>query len=332
MHEGFAGGARRMARVVIVGAGVGSAVFAAGGGAPRPGTGQPGGGRAGQAQTEPAGRGGRAQTEPAGRAGRAVQPAPSGQVLGPNGEVLGATNTAFNEGSRWRIHDADRPQPRVIGPPSRAGGPPSDAIVLFDGTDLSQWVQRGRGGEVSPAQWLVHDGIFESGRGGSISTKDSFGDVQLHVEFATPAKVEGASQGRGNSGVIFMGRYEIQVLDSYENRTYADGMAASIYGEWPPLVNAAARPGEWQTYDIVFEAPKFSGRPAPAYVTVFWNGVVVHNRQPILGPTSPTMTPHVYVQHEPELPLTLQNHGNPVRFRNIWIRRLTKYDEGADAR
>jgi Domain of Unknown Function (DUF1080) len=241
--------------------------------------------------------------------------------------MLGFDNTAFNEGSRWRIHDATRPQPRVVTPPAAVGAPPSDAIVLFDGKDLSQWVQRGRGGEVSAAQWLVHDGIFESGRGGSISTKDSFGDVQLHVEFSTPSKVEGTSQGRGNSGIILMGRYEVQVLDSYNNLTYADGMAASIYGEWPPLVNVARKPGEWQTYDIVFEAPKFTGKLSPGYVTVFWNGVVVHNRQGILGPTSPTATPHTYTAHEPELPLTLQNHGNPVSFRNIWVRRLTKYDE-----
>ena len=317
MQNRFAGGVRRVALTWIAGAGLASAVLFAGAQDPQTAAGQPGGGRAGQ--PAPADQGGRG-----GRGGE------SGQVLGADGEVVGFTNTAFNEGSRWRIHDAARPQPRVVSPPSRAGGHPSDALVLFDGTDLSQWVQRGRGGEVSPAQWLVHDGIFESGRGGSISTKQSFGDVQLHVEFATPGKVEGRSQGRGNSGVIFMGRYEIQVLDSYGNRTYADGMAASIYGEWPPLVNVAAKPGEWQTYDIVFEAPKFSGKPSPAYVTVLWNGVVVHHRQPILGPTSPTMTPHTYAQHEPELPLTLQNHGNPVRFRNVWIRRLTHYDEEAE--
>src|SRR6478672_3342421 len=205
------------------------------------------GGRAGQpAGQAPAGRG--AQTG-----------AQNGEVRGPNGEVWGYSNTAFNENSRWRIHDADQPQPRVVTPPSSPGAPPSDAIVLFDGKDLSQWVQRDSAGSGSPAQWLVHDGVVDSGKGGSISTKESFGDVQLHVEFATPSKVEGTSQGRGNSGVVFMGRYEIQVLDSYDNRTYADGMAAAIYGDTPPLANVARRPGEWQTYDIVFEAPKFTG-------------------------------------------------------------------------
>ncbi len=170
--------------------------------------------------------------------------------------------------------------------------------------------------------------LRERSRGG-ISTTESFGDVQLHLEFATPAKVEGTSQGRGNSGVIFMGRYEIQVLDSFDNRTYADGMAASIYGETPPRVNAARKPGEWQSYDIIFEAPRFAGRPSPGYFTVFWNGVMVHNRKELLGPTSAIMTPHTYAAHEPELPLSLQQHGNRVRYRNIWIRRLKGYDQSA---
>ena len=249
------------------------------------------------------------------------------QVLGPGGEVWGFTNLAEIPGTPWRIHDANRPQPRVVTPGTGVGAPPSDATVLFDGTDLSKWVQRSRDGKVSAAQWAVHDGIFESGPGGSISTRDSFGDVQLHIEFATPVKVAGASQGRGNSGVIFMGRYEIQILDSYNNRTYADGMAASIYGEWPPLVNAARKPGEWQTYDIAFEAPKFEGGKlvSPGYFTVFWNGVLAHNRKQVSGATA-LLTLHQYTPHDAELPLTLQNHGNPVLFRNIWIRRLTGYD------
>lgn len=159
-------------------------------------------------------------------------------------------------------------------------------------------------------------------------TANSTYPFQLHIEFATPSKVVGTSQGRGNSGVIFMGRYEIQILDSYNNRTYADGMAASIYGEWPPQVNAARKPGEWQTYDIAFEAPKFDGdkRVSPGFFTVFWNGVLVHNRKQVSGPTA-LLTLHQYTRHEAELPLTLQNHGNPVLFRNVWIRRLTGYDE-----
>jgi hypothetical protein len=249
------------------------------------------------------------------------------QVLGPGGELWGFSNLAEIPGTPWRIHDANRPQPRVVTSGDGVGAPPSDATVLFDGKDLSKWVQRARDGAVSAAPWAVHDGIFESGPGGSISTRDSFGDVQLHIEFATPSKVAGTSQGRGNSGVIFMGRYEIQILDSYNNRTYADGMAASIYGEWPPLVNAARKPSEWQTYDIVFETPKFDGGKlvSPGYFTVFWNGVLAHNRKQVSGPTA-LLTIHQYAPHEAELPLTLQSHGNPVLFRNIWIRRLTGYD------
>ena len=251
-----------------------------------------------------------------------------GQVLGPAGEVWGFSNLAEIPGTPWRIHDANRPQPRVVSAGDAPGAAPSDAFVLFDGKDLSKWALRSRDGAISDAPWAVHDGIFESGRAGSISTREKFADIQLHIEFATPAKVLGDSQGRGNSGVIFMGRYEIQILDSYANRTYADGMAASIYGEWPPLINVARKPGEWQTYDIVFEAPKFDNGKlvSPAYFTVFWNGVLVHNRKQVSGSTS-LLTLHQYTPHEAELPLTLQNHGNPVLFRNIWVRRLAGYDQ-----
>jgi hypothetical protein len=216
-----------------------------------------------------------------------------------------------------------------VKPGATPGAPPADAIVLFDGTDLSKWAHA-RKGQIVNAEWPVRAGYFETGAGtGSIVTRDTFGDVQLHVEFATPSPGKGASQDRGNSGVILMGRYEVQVLDSFENLTYADGQAASIYGEYPPLVNAARPPGEWQTYDIVFEAPKFNGTTlvAPAYITVIWNGVLVHHRRPIMGSTSATATPHAYTAHDPELPLTLQDHAHPVRYRNIWIRRLAGYDQ-----
>jgi hypothetical protein len=242
--------------------------------------------------------------------------------------VWGFTNLAEIPGTPWRIHDANRPQPRVVTPGDTPGAPPADATVLFDGKDLSNWGQRSRDGTISNAQWAVHDGIFESGPGGSISTRENFGDVQLHIEFATPSKVVGTSQNRGNSGLIFMDRYEIQILDSHDNRTYADGMAASIYGEWPPLVNAARKPGEWQVYDIVFEAPKFDGDKlvSPGYFTVFWNGVLAHNRKQIGGPTA-LLTLHQYRPHPAEQPLTLQSHGNRVLFRNLWIRRLTRYDQ-----
>ena len=265
------------------------------------------------------------------RGTRGAPPAGGGTIVrGPNGEMWGYSDSAFNSGSRWRVHDPDRPQPPTVTPAAPVTTPPpSDAIVLFDGKDLSAWVTRGREGGTSPAGWAVRDGYFESGPGASISTRESFGDVQLHLEFATPSQVEGTSQGRGNSGVIFMGRYEIQILDSYNNRTYADGMAAAIYGETPPMVNAARKPGEWQSYDIVFEAPRFAGHPSPGYFTVLWNGIMVHNRKELLGATGAIMTPHEYTDHEPELPLSLQQHGNPVHFRNIWIRRLRGYDQPA---
>lgn len=249
-----------------------------------------------------------------------------GPVRGPNKEVIGYTSMAEIPGTPWRIHDAARPQPPVVAPGATAGAPPADAVVLFDGKDLSRFAHN-RKGQIVDAEWPVRDGYFETGAGrGSIVTRESFGDVQLHLEFATPVDAAGFSQGRGNSGVILMGRYEIQVLDSFNNTTYADGMAASIYGEQPPAVNVARRPGEWQTYDIVFEAPMFKGTTLvrPAYFTVFWNGVLVHHRRAVMGATSATMQPHSYTPHEAELPLTLQDHSNPVRYRNVWVRRLSQ--------
>jgi 3-keto-disaccharide hydrolase len=271
------------------------------------------------------------QTAPAQRAqqpaGRGNQP-DTGPVRDANNAIIGFTKLAEIPGTPWRIHDAARPHPHVITPGATPGVAPSDAIALFDGKDLSKWAHS-KQGQLSDATWPVKDGYFETGAGsGSIVTREKFGDVQLHVEFATPSPGRGFSQDRGNSGVIFMGRYEVQVLDSYENVTYADGQAASIYGEYPPLVNAARKPGEWQAYDIVFEAPKFNGTTlvAPAYVTVFWNGVLVQHRRPVMGSTSATTTQHAYAPHDPELPLTLQDHSHPVHYRNIWIRRLAAYD------
>ena len=267
------------------------------------------------AQQAPArgGRGGGAQGTP---------------VLGPNGEVWGFADTAFNPNSRWRIHDADRPQPPSITPGETVSIPaPSDATILFSGKDLSQWVNRGANGAESAAAWPVRDGYFEA-QGGNLSTRESFGDVQLHLEYAIPSDVTGSSQDRGNGGIIFMGRYEIQILDSFNNRTYADGMMASVYGEWPPLVNVSRKPGEWQSLDIVFEAPRFTGKVTPGYFTIFWNGAVVHNRAELYGTTTPTMSPHVYTAHDPELPLQLQGRAR-VRYRNVWIRRLKPYDQGA---
>jgi hypothetical protein len=276
--------------------------------------------------TPPAGRAGAPGSAPTAPAQPPAQQQNNGPVPGPGGAAIGYTNMAEIPGTPWRIHDAARPQPPIVTPGMTASDPPSDAIVLFNGKDLSQWVHVRQGQRVA-AEWPVGDGYFETGAGkGSIVTRENFGSVQLHVEFATPATVTGHSQGRGNSGVILMGRYEVQVLDSFENLTYADGMAASIYGEYPPLVNAARRPGAWQSYDIVFEAPLFKGTQVvrPAYLTVFWNGVLVQLRRPVMGATSATMTPHSYTAHDPELPLTLQDHSNPVRYRNVWLRRLAE--------
>ncbi len=204
------------------------------------------------------------------------------------------------------------PEPKVIDPGS-PGGVPSDAIVLFDGKDLAQW----KGGE----NWEVKDGTATS-RKNDISTKQSFGDCQIHVEFAPPAEVKGSGQGRGNSGVYLMGRYEVQVLDSFENKTYFDGQCGALYKQQPPTVNASRRPGEWQSYDIVFEAPRFdeSGKVTkPAIITVLHNGVLIHNHVELQGTTSYFKAPE-YERHPAKLPIEIQFHGNPVRFRNIWIR------------
>lgn len=206
------------------------------------------------------------------------------------------------------------PMPKTVdpGPP---GGPPSDAIVLFDGKDLAQW----SGGE----QWTIEDGAATV-RKGDIETKRGFGDCQLHVEWASPDKVSGHGQGRGNSGIFLMGQYELQVLDSYENETYPDGQAGSIYKQSPPAVNASRKPGEWQVYDVVFRAPRFDSAgklTEPAYITVLHNGVLVQNHFALTGATAWHKPPE-YAPHAAKLPIRLQNHGNPVRFRNIWVREL----------
>jgi hypothetical protein len=235
--------------------------------------------------------------------------------------TLGYDNTPSYPGSKWRVHDVSRPRPEVVTPgacdaPSEK--PPSDAEILFDGTDLSKWTNGGK-----PPGWKVENGYAEIVPGqGNIFTKEEFGDIQLHLQWETPSEVKGNSQGRGNSGVLLMTRYEVQVLDSFDNPTYADGQAAAVYGQYPPLVNASCRPGQWQTYDIAFEAPRFEGDKLvkPAYVTVFQNGVLVQNHVQILG-TTPHAQVGKYAAHS-DAPLELQNHGNPDRYRNIWIRRL----------
>lgn len=223
----------------------------------------------------------------------------------------------------WKAHDLKRPAPPVV-TPGESNLPlaaPSDAIILFDGKDLSNWRSK-NGGE---AKWKVVDGAMESvPKSGYVFTKEKFGDCQLHVEWASPAQVKGNSQGRGNSGVYLMGLFEVQVLDSYNNPTYADGSAGSVYGQYPPLVNASRKPGEWQSHDIIFKRPRFDGDKlvSPAVLTVLHNGVLVQNHSEAFGPTS-WLVHDDYDSSIAEASLGLQDHGNPVRYRNIWVRPLS---------
>jgi len=251
-----------------------------------------------------------------------------------SGPSIGYQDTPMLPGERWHVHDGQRPQPPIVTPgtsstPETPGRAPSDAVVLFDGTDLSRW--RTAGGE--PSGWIVENGTMVvpprgTPNGGDIWTRDEFGDCQFHIEWCTPTPPHGQGQGRGNSGVFLMARYEIQVLDSYQNLTYADGHASAVYGQYPPLVNASRGPGEWQTYDIVFRAPRFDGDhlQTPAYVTIFHNGVVVHHHVELMGATGHKTLSH-YTAHPPRGPLKLQDHGDPVRYRNLWVRPLKDYDE-----
>jgi len=212
-------------------------------------------------------------------------------------------------------------EPPIITPGKTNADPPSDAIVLFGGRDLSRW----RANDGGPAKWTIKDGYIEVAPGaGDITTSDKFGDVQLHIEWATPAVSKGEGQERGNSGVFLMGQYEVQVLDSYDNKTYFHGQAGSVYKQHAPLVNASRKPGEWQTYDIVFHAPRFDEQGKVidrARVTVLHNGVLIQNNAEIYGITY-NDRPALYIAHPSQEPLRLQDHGNPMRYRNIWIRRL----------
>ena len=232
--------------------------------------------------------------------------------------------------SRWRVHDIDRPMPPVVRPPTfstqeSAGQPPSDAVVLFDGTHLDAWAGRDGG----DAKWELVDGgaMQVLPRSGDIHTRERFGSCQLHVEWSAPTTIRADSQGRGNSGVFLLGLYEVQVLDGYDNPTYADGLTAAIYGQYPPLVNASVPPGQWHVYDIVFEPPVFRGGSlaSPAYMTVLHNGLIVQHRQAIQGPTKHRQLASYEESHGTEGPLVLQDHGDPVRFRNIWIRPIRHF-------
>ncbi len=222
----------------------------------------------------------------------------------------------YKSGIPWK-------EPAVIDPGDSQNAP-SDAIVLFDGSDLSAW----EGGD----QWKVEEGVATAQKTG-ITSKQKFGDIQLHLEWASPAEVVSEGQGRGNSGIYLMGKYEVQILDSYENATYFDGQAGSIYKQWPPLVNATRPPGEWQTYDIIFKAPRFDDQGevvSPAYLTLLHNGVVVQNHTELKGGTFYERPP-AYEAHAEKLPLFIQFHGNPVQFRNIWVRELSEHAQEAES-
>ena len=235
----------------------------------------------------------------------------------------GFKDTPMLPGGKWHVHDSDRPYPDVVTPAAVPGAAPSDAVVLFDGKTLDAW-------QPQATPWILKDGAVTSqpraGGGGenALVSKQSFGDVQLHLEFRSPNPPTKTSQDRGNSGIWFMQRYEIQILDGYQNRTYADGTVGAIYGWKPPLVNASRKPGEWQSYDVVFERPHFGADGKllrPAYITAFLNGVLVQNRQPWLGGTIWRKL-GTYQAHADAAPIQLQDHNSPVSFRNIWVRPL----------
>lgn len=240
-------------------------------------------------------------------------------------EPTGYEDTPMLPGGKWHVHDGRRPQPPIVTPGTFSteeapGQPPSDAIILFDGHDLSNW-QSKNGGD---ARWTVENGYLQVNPGaGDIETKQKFGPIQLHLEWAEPVPPHSSSQGRGNSGVFLQGQYEIQVLDNYDNITYPDGQAGAVYGQHPPLANACRKPGEWQTYDIAFTPAIWQGGQVamPAYVTVFQNGVLVQDHTEIWGSTGHRIFPH-YVDLGPTGPLLLQDHHNPVRYRNIWVREI----------
>lgn len=229
-----------------------------------------------------------------------------------------------------KVHETDtskQPLPPVITPGSEVGAAPSDAVVLFDGSEKAfkaNWTDT-KGG---PSKWKVVNGALESVRGGGyIQSKQEFGSCQLHIEWASPSEVKGNGQGRGNSGVFLMGQYEIQVLDSYENQTYADGQAGALYGRSKPLVNACRKPGEWQSYDIIFHRPHFddSGKVIKrATFTVLHNGVLIQDHTVLSGGTGWDGLHSIseYKAHGNKGPIAMQDHGNPVRFRNVWVRPL----------
>lgn len=262
--------------------------------------------------------------------------------------VLGAS-TLFSQGraffgappddhNPWAVHDRNRPQPPVVEPAAQPGDPPSDAIVLFDGTreSLEKW-RHERPEDKRKADWRIEDGaLIAQGGAGDLMTIDTFGDCQLHLEWAAPKEVSGSSQSRGNSGVFLMGMVEVQILDNYQNPTYADGTAGAVYGLMPPAANALRPPGEWQSYDIIFRRPIIRDGVVrdPGSLTVLVNGVVVQDSTPIHGGGAHRKRMPLDREFPEAGPLKIQDHGDPVRFRNIWVRPLRprELDGGTDGR
>ncbi|MDR0328309.1 MAG: DUF1080 domain-containing protein [Planctomycetaceae bacterium] len=237
-------------------------------------------------------------------------------------EEPGYTDTPLIPGSTWRVHDQTRPQPKIVAPGIGDIGatPPADAVVLFDGKNLNQWART----DGKPIEGGIKDGAFDIVATGQLRTKQEFGDFQLHIEWRTPELKEGFDRmNQGNSGVLVMGGFEVQIIESKKSYIYADGNAGAIYGQFPPLVNPAREPMEWQSFDIFFTAPKFDGQTlkSPPFITLLYNGVLVQLHQQILGTASHREVPGRYPAVE-KGPLVLQDHHSPVEFRNIWIRPL----------
>jgi len=233
--------------------------------------------------------------------------------------IIGYKDTPILPWCGYHVHDPDRPAPKKVTPAppditGKTGEAPSDAVVLFDGENLSQW---------QPSDWRIENGELIA-VSGNLTTKQAFGDCQLHIEWMAPDPPQGSFWDRGNSGVMLMDLFEIQIYDSYSEKIYPDGQAAAIYGQTPPMVNACRNPGQWQTYDIVFFAPVFENGKLkePARVTVFHNGLLAHHNQEIYGPTGHRILPEYEKPIPEKLPLSLSAHNNPVRFRNIWLRPL----------
>lgn len=239
-------------------------------------------------------------------------------------EVRGEEGTPQLPGSPYKVHDGSRPQPPVVENTGVVSiKPPADAVTLFDGSSLDAWTQKG-----GSAGWAVRDGVLVASPDAEIETREHFGAVQLHIEWRLPAGRPVNGQGGGNSGVFLMGLYEVQILQSNKNPTYPDGQAGALYGQLPPLANATSAQGEWQSYDIAFEPPVYQdGKVAkPAKVTVIHNGLIIQNGENFLGPTQWRAVASYPATHPEKGPVRLQYHGDPVEFRNIWIRPLGAHD------